>query len=243
MIDPPTNLYGLSSSCPFWIAREEIDGPPEGDGTIIVQKVTVPSTNVTSFNFSAGGGLSPDEFSLSHGESITFTEVPSGSGYSVEEEANELFTTTVSVSNGSPVGNITVSPGETVTVTFTNSLINSLPDSEVRLIRRVRRAPTLNEELKMYRYSSFQLDLEPGVSLIDGQGSDAVVNLRWSDDGGHTWSNLYPQPIGRQGRYQTRVFWERLGASRNRVFEVSMSDPVPWVLIDAYLRFTEGTGN
>src|SRR6185503_33386 len=37
--------------------------------TIIVNKLTVPSSDTTSFDFSAGGGLSPGTFSLANGES------------------------------------------------------------------------------------------------------------------------------------------------------------------------------
>jgi hypothetical protein len=61
------------------------------------------------------------------------------------------------------------------------------------------------------------------------------VYLRWSDDAGHTWSNLYALPIGFAGQYRTRVIWRRLGRARSRVYEVSCTDPVPFRIVDAYL--------
>ncbi len=243
-IDPPTNLYGISTSCPFWVAREAIDGPPSTPGTIIVRKITQPNTDTRSFEFTAGGGLTPAEFDLAHGEEITYTDVAVGSGYSVEETVVDGYTSEVTVSNGSDAGNISVASGETVIVTFTNITQFDIPDSEVRLIRRLRRAPTLNEEQKMFRYSMFQLDMESGISPITGQGSpEGTVNLRWSNNGGHTWSNLYPKTVGALGRYSKRVMWRKLGAARNRVFEISMSDPVAWVLLAAYLDIEKGNGN
>jgi hypothetical protein len=66
-------------------------------------------------------------------------------------------------------------------------------------------------------------------------GRGPQVMLRWSDDGGHTWSNSYARDCGQAGAYNTRVKWDRLGQSRDRVYEISMSDPIPWRIVDAYL--------
>jgi hypothetical protein len=62
------------------------------------------------------------------------------------------------------------------------------------------------------------------------------VMLRWSDDGAHTWSNVYTRDCGQAGEYAKRVIWRRLGSSRDRVYEVSFSDPVPMRIVDAYLK-------
>jgi hypothetical protein len=86
---------------------------------------------------------------------------------------------------------------------------------------------------------SLQLDIESGVGLNLGQGSDPQVMLRWSDDGGHTWSNEHWSPIGKIGEYYKRVFWRRLGMTlklRDRVYEVSMTDPVKVAIMGAELH-------
>jgi hypothetical protein len=94
-------------------------------GTIIVKKVTVPSPDPTdtTFNYTAGGGLSPTTFGLKNGGMRTYSDVVAGSGYSVAETvpANWVLTS-ATCDDGSPVTNISVSPGETVTCTFTNTL-------------------------------------------------------------------------------------------------------------------------
>jgi len=64
--------------------------------------------------------------------------------------------------------------------------------------------------------------------------------LRWSDDGGSTWSNEHWTTIGQTGNYQNRAIWRRLGTSRDRVFEVVVTDPVKAVIISANLKASGG---
>jgi hypothetical protein len=69
-------------------------------------------------------------------------------------------------------------------------------------------------------------------------GYDPEVMLRWSDDGGHTWSNYHTAKIGKIGEYYRRVFWRRLGMTlklRDRVYELSMTDPVKTAIMGAEL--------
>jgi len=64
--------------------------------------------------------------------------------------------------------------------------------------------------------------------------------LRWSNDGGSTWSNEHWVKIGQLGKYKNRAIWRRLGWSRDRVFEVVVTDPVNAVIISANLKAQEG---
>jgi hypothetical protein len=83
-----------------------------------------------------------------------------------------------------------------------------------------------------------QLDCETGVGINLGQGDNPQAMLRWSDDGGHTWSNEHWSDMGRIGQYGRRVFWRRLGMTmklRDRVYEVSGTDPVKIVIVGAEL--------
>ncbi len=67
------------------------------------------------------------------------------------------------------------------------------------------------------------------------------VILRWSDDGGNTWSSDYMMALGKAGKYLTRAIWNRLGRSRDRVFEVEIDDATPVRLIDAFVSIARGT--
>ena len=69
-------------------------------------------------------------------------------------------------------------------------------------------------------------------------GYDPEAMLRWSDDGGHTWSSEHWTQMGRIGQYGYRAFWRRLGMTlklRDRVYEVSGTDPVKIVITGANL--------
>lgn len=83
--------------------------------------------------------------------------------------------------------------------------------------------------------SSLQIEFTPGVGLQIGQGSSPQAMLRWSNDGGFTWSLEQWRSIGSAGVTKNRAKWNRLGAARDRVFEVNFSDPVPRDIIGATL--------
>lgn len=75
--------------------------------------------------------------------------------------------------------------------------------------------------------------------------ADPQVMLRWSDDGGHTWSNEHWRSMGRIGEYGFRTIWRRLGMTtklRDRVYEVSQSDPVKIAVMGAELFASGSTG-
>jgi hypothetical protein len=107
-------------------------------------------------------------------------------------------------------------------------------------IRRIRRAPHITSDLQRQYFHELQIQFQPGVGLSNGQGKDPQAMLRWSNDGGSTWSNEYWTSIGKQGKYQNRAIWRRLGWSRDKVFEVSVSDPVKAVIISANLKAEAG---
>ena len=73
--------------------------------------------------------------------------------------------------------------------------------------------------------------------LVDGAGNPRPpqIMLRWSDNRGKTWSNEHILNLGFSGQYNARAVQRRLGRSRYRVYEISATDPVPYVMVDAYL--------
>lgn len=76
------------------------------------------------------------------------------------------------------------------------------------------------------RMASLELNAVMGIGLATGQGSEALVQLRWSDDGGRTWSNWHTRRLGEIGEYKTRARWRRLGRFRERSFELRITDPI-----------------
>jgi hypothetical protein len=78
------------------------------------------------------------------------------------------------------------------------------------------------------------------VSVVETLGADPQAMLRWSNDGGSTWSSEHWTSIGKQGQYRNRAIWRRLGFARDRVFEVAVTDPVKCVIVSANLKASVG---
>ena len=108
-------------------------------------------------------------------------------------------------------------------------------------LRSWRAMPTGGNDLKRSAQHSLQIDCETGVGINTGQGSDPQMMLRWSDDGGHTWSNEKWISIGKVGEYFRRAIFRRLGMTlkiRDRVYEISGTDPVKIAIMGAELYVT-----
>jgi hypothetical protein len=100
----------------------------------------------------------------------------------------------------------------------------------------IRRAPHVTTDLKRQFFHDLQIQFQPGVGLQIGQGADPQAMLRWSDDGGSTFSSIHTASIGRVGKYKNRAIWRRLGQARDRIFEVTVTDPVFRVVVSANLN-------
>ena len=84
------------------------------------------------------------------------------------------------------------------------------------------------------------VDFETGVGVATGQGSNPQVMMRYSKDGGHSYSAELWRSLGAIGKYLTRAIWHRLGRARVWVFEVTVSDPVKVVIANAGILLVEG---
>ena len=73
-------------------------------------------------------------------------------------------------------------------------------------------------------------------------GAVPQLILRFSDDGGHMWSETRQASLGRIGRTGTRALFRRLGMTtrlRDRVYEISGTDPVKIAINGAELHVSE----
>jgi len=107
-------------------------------------------------------------------------------------------------------------------------------------IRRLRRAPHLVTDLQRQYLDELQIQFQPGVGNQVDPGQTPQAMLRWSNDGGSTWSNEHWTSIGAVGLYKNRAIWRRLGWSRDRVFEVVVTDPINAVIISSNLKASVG---
>ena len=116
-------------------------------------------------------------------------------------------------------------------------------------IRRLRRCPHLTTDLQRQYFDELQIQFQPGVGLegitdpplnAETVGANPQAMLRWSSDGGSTWSNEHWSAIGKVGRYNNRIIWRRLGWARDRIYEVVVTDPINAVIVSANLKASAG---
>jgi hypothetical protein len=106
-------------------------------------------------------------------------------------------------------------------------------------ITRLRDTPHVSDDDKWLYYPQVKIDMEmgagPAILQVDADGVTRerapMAMLRYSDDGGHKWSNEKMTTIGKLGEYNAQARWRRLGRSRRRMFRVVITDPVKVTLI------------
>jgi len=95
-------------------------------------------------------------------------------------------------------------------------------------------SPPVHGDGKRVFVPYFELDVEPGVGLESGQGSNPQYMLDISNDDGKTFD--LPQvwaSAGKTGDNKVRLVWDRLGSAESFVFRVTCSDPVKRVIYAA----------
>ena len=102
-------------------------------------------------------------------------------------------------------------------------------------------APSIHNDRRRLFHNSFELDMDVGVGVVTGQGSDPQVMLDWSKDGGNTFTPaVHPRSIGKIGTYKTRVRWMGMGSDRERVYRARITDPVSRRIIRAHADISMG---
>ena len=107
---------------------------------------------------------------------------------------------------------------------YTPNLDSLTEDGEA--IRVVVGLPTLEASRARVTMYAFEAYFESGVGLNSGAGSNPQIMMRYSDDGGRTWSNEIWRSLGKIGEYRNRSVWRSLGQFRQRSIELTITDPV-----------------
>jgi len=116
-------------------------------------------------------------------------------------------------------------------------------DDNGTLIRRLRQAPVIKQELNRVYVSELRVDFDAGLGpqppLVDAsnapRGPQAMLQV--SRDGGKTFGPEHWRDCGMAGETMTFVRWKRLGQSRRPVFKLIVTDPIQWSIADAYVEF------
>lgn len=97
-------------------------------------------------------------------------------------------------------------------------------------IKRLVTSRHLRMDGNEFGVSEIRLEMDTGVGLTSGQGSEPQIMMRVSKDDGKTFGPEKWKSFGRQGQYGKKVVWDRLGSSHDFVFQWTVTDPVKFVI-------------
>lgn len=124
--------------------------------------------------------------------------------------------------------------GQTLVTDYNSPIIynlspNTYTDNGV-LIKRQIQTRHLIDDSNVIGIDEIFIDMESGVGLQTGQGSNPQIMLQISKDGGRTWGIERWANLGLVGEYKRRVHWRRFGSGRDLVYRFTMTDPVKFVV-------------
>lgn len=93
--------------------------------------------------------------------------------------------------------------------------------------------PAIYAEGKMLAHTRLELMAEMGVGPSDG--TDVPLMLSYSDDG-KEFHGLPSRELGKVGERDNRAVWDMLGASRERIYRMSVSAAVPVNVFDTQIE-------
>ncbi len=95
-----------------------------------------------------------------------------------------------------------------------------------RRIRRLRTFPLPFDRQFWVYIRRLEFLIEAGVGLANDDGTDPMLEVRVSSDGGTTWGNIIFIPMGKRGEYKLRQVLNNIGRVQNGYIEIVDSDPV-----------------
>lgn len=243
--------YGVSNQGQLWLAQSG----PEGGLRVVSTRGSVPqpvstyAVNTALANYQRTSSLGGSEVLVYHDQGHTFgnLSIPQANAtWSLDQEQRQWAERGQwnSVRGDYDVWAPRVHAycfgkhlvGDRSTGTIWEMDIQYATDTNGLGIRRLRRTPALMQEHKRIPIDQLELLMDVGVAA---QGIDPQVAMRVSGDGGRTWGNERRSGVGRIGNYRKRVYWTRLGAQPDDVFEFVWSDNAPTRVIDAWVNNAE----
>ena len=103
-------------------------------------------------------------------------------------------------------------------------------------ITRIRRSVNIHSEDRAVRHYALHIEAKEGVG--NATIEDPQIMMRYRDNNG-AWSHEKKRSLGKIGERGRKIIWRQLGRSRNRVYELKVTDPCNAALFDGYLRTSE----
>lgn len=100
-----------------------------------------------------------------------------------------------------------------------------------------RTAPVTHSDRNEIFHNRLEIVMETGRTTTT---TEPQARLKWSDDAGVTFSNNVNRGLGEVGEYNTKLTWFRLGQSKNRVYDLQITDVVRRNLISVHIESEVG---
>lgn len=104
--------------------------------------------------------------------------------------------------------------------------------------RVVIRVPFVHAEGQSFRASYLDIKANGGAGTLTVK--NPVIMMRYSKDGGRTWSTEQTRPLGKRGEYRRPIRFNNLGRAEDLLIELSVSDAVSVQIISLFLGITLG---
>ncbi len=98
--------------------------------------------------------------------------------------------------------------------------------------------PHVLKSLDRITHWCLTVNMECGT-ITDVLAETPQLNMRYSDDAGHSWSDPRQTSLGNIGEYLTTPQFQQLGMTRDRVYELFWSADMKTALLGAYLDYEE----
>jgi hypothetical protein len=115
--------------------------------------------------------------------------------------------------------------------------LNTFTDNGA-ILPAIRTCPHIAQGNAWQFFAKLWIDMQTGVGSV--LCPNPQLMLEWSDDGGVSFPNQMTVFIGAIGQRQARANFRRLGKSRDRVWRVTLTDPVKRIFIGGDVAFTVG---
>lgn len=107
-------------------------------------------------------------------------------------------------------------------------------------IHRKLVSPVLDDEFREIYVAQLLYKFEPSTTLHTGVGSEPSVSMRFSNDGGFSYSAVRERRIGKVGEYKYKTRFLLAAHGDDLVIETVMHDPVRWALVGVYANLDTG---
>lgn len=103
------------------------------------------------------------------------------------------------------------------------------------IIERIRDTQIISQSNNRFSVPMLEVDAKAGVGLATGQGSDPVMGLAISRNGGVSYSGFRYKSVGKMGEYELQSVWRELGGQfRSLNTRMIYTEPTDFEIYGAY---------